>query len=142
MFGALGSTAVSGAVLDECVKVLAVVSDPAAAKQSLDEIIAAVAELKSRQNAAAQVETQNTAALAALVDSQQKQNARAAQLDEREQAIANAQTAVDVAGAANAARSKSLDDREAALSARDNDVAAKEAALAAKVQQFRNALPA
>jgi hypothetical protein len=142
MMGSLGSSVAGGASLDEAIRILSVVSDPTSAKQALDEIIAAVGELKTRQSAAAVVEQQNTDQLAKLVASQTAQNQRATALDEREQAIANAQTAVDVAGAANAARAKALDDREATLTARENDVAGKEAALAAKVQQFRNALPA
>jgi hypothetical protein len=54
MFGALGSTAVTGAALDEAIKILAVVSDPAAAKTALDAIVQAIAELKKTQNEVAQ----------------------------------------------------------------------------------------
>ena len=60
----------------------------------------------------------------------------------REQAVANAATAVDVSAAANVARSKSLDDREAELAKREQEHAAKVKANEDRIAQVRASLSA
>ena len=87
MFGTLGTSVASPAALDEAIKILAVVSDPVAARAALDELKAALADLTARQADAVAKESANTAQLAQLVNSQQKQNQRSQDLDGREAAF-------------------------------------------------------
>jgi uncharacterized protein (DUF3084 family) len=140
MMGSLGSSVAGGASLDEAIRILSVVSDPTSAKQALDEIIAAVGELKTRQSAAAVVEQQNTDQLAKLVASQTAQNARSSDLDAREASLSARSTQNDVAAAALVERENAVKARELAVADGEAKLATDTAALTAKLAQYRAAL--
>jgi uncharacterized protein (DUF3084 family) len=142
MMGSLGSSIASGNTLDECVKLLAVLNDPTQARAALDELIATVAELKSRQAEAAQVETQNTAALAALVQSQTAVNQRSTDLDAGEAALSARSTQNDVAAASIAEREAAVKARELAVADGEAKLAVDTNALTAKIASYRQALGA
>jgi hypothetical protein len=142
MFATLGSTGATLAALDEAVKILAVVSDPDQARKALDEIKAALGELQSKQTAIVAAETANTKQLAALVESQGKQNARSQALDEREVTLGRRQTETDVAAAALQEREASVKSRELAADERETMLAAREKALEGRIANYRAALSA
>jgi hypothetical protein len=140
MMGSLGSSSVGANTLDEAVKLLAVLSDPAQARASLDELIALRAELASKQNAIAIADTENTKQLAALVDAQSKQNARDADLTARESALAQRGTQADVAAAALLERENAVKARELAVADGEAKLATDTAALQTKLAAYRAAL--
>ena len=142
MFGTLGASGASPAVLDEAIKILAVVSDPAAARSALDEIKAALADLQTRQVDAVAKESANNAQIADLVATQQAQNQRSADLDEREKALGTRAAQNDVASSALAERESKISAREAAASALEAKLERDAEALAARVASYRAALSA
>ena len=93
--------------LGNAVNTEATLNQMAEAKKAIDDATVA-------NNAAAAAAA---AAQTSLGDLQERERVVTA----REQAIASAQTALDVASSANAARAKSLDDREAELAKREQE---------------------
>jgi chromosome segregation ATPase len=104
----------------------AILSQMAEHKKAIDE--ATVAH-DAALAAAAQAQT-------ALADLQERERLVTA----REEAVANARTALDVASSANAARAKALDDREAELAKREQEHAAKVKANEDRIAQVRASL--
>ena len=104
------------------------------------EIKAAIADLQTRQTAAAAAETENAKQLATLVDAQAKQNARSQDLDSREAALGRRAVELDVASTSIAEREGRVSAREVAVSDAEAKVAEQSAALQSKIAAYRQAL--
>ena len=142
MFATMGSSGISANTLDEVVRVLAVLNSPEQARAALNELKGALADLTARQQVAATAEAENTKQLAQLVQTQQAQNQRSADLDAREATLGRRQTETDVAAAALQEREASVKARELAADDRETMLAAREQALEARIANYRAALSA
>lgn len=115
---------------------IALITDPAAAKANLDAILAAKASLDeaTAANTAAAKEAQDAAAALAGVQAQ------AADLAAREAALASERTRLDVASGAIADRDEAVKLKEQASDRRAAEIEARAKALDDRLEAYRKAL--
>ena len=118
--------------------VLQICADLSAAKANLDALVAAKASLDDATATHAAAKTQAETAAAGLADLQQREQ----NLAEAQAALATRETQLSVANHANAARAASLDDREAELAKHIAEHEAKVKANEDRIAQVRASLSA
>jgi chromosome segregation ATPase len=122
--------------LTSAMTLLQVAADPAGTRARLDELTEQVKVVHSaiaEHDAAAKKADESRAALATVLEREKAVN-------EREQAVAQAQTQAAVASAALANREQAANERDADLEKRSQAVAVKEKDLADRIAGYRRAL--
>ena len=119
-----------------CAALLAIAADPSGTKARLDELNAATAAYRSVIDEHAAAKVAADAAAAGLADLQQREQ----NLADREAALTASQTQLQVASAAIADRDAAVKDREAESDKRAVEIEARAAQLEAKLASYRQAL--
>jgi chromosome segregation ATPase len=119
-----------------CASLLAMAADPGGTKARLDELNAATAAYRSVIDEHAAAKVAADAAAAGLADLQQREQ----NLADREAALTASQTQLQVASAAIADRDAAVKDREAASDKRTAEIDAKAKALDDRLAAYRQAL--
>jgi uncharacterized protein (DUF3084 family) len=119
-----------------CASLLAMAADPRGTKARLDELTAATAAYRSVIDEHAAAKVAADAAAAGLADLQQREQ----NLADRENALIAAQTRLNVSSAAIADRDQAVKEKEAASDKRKQEIAARAKALDDRLAAYRQAL--
>jgi hypothetical protein len=119
-----------------CAALLAIAADPGGTKARLDELNAATAAYRSVIDEHAAAKVAADAAAAGLADLQQREQ----NLADREAALAASQTQLQVASAAVADRDAVVKAKEAESGRREAEITARQTALEQRIAGYRSAL--